>query len=197
MSPTFSENDVVNVLKTHSESDGQISLIKDFEFPKSANLSHIIFCENMLRMLFSSSYRMLFRPCSFFNRIKSIILFCSQPKVFWVYARRIIFRRTIVKNAQSFWNWSSMNNPRSKMSPNALFGWSSTCDISIPKRTFASSPNPTFFSFPDFGPESFWKRFGKSLRSKILGCNLRHIRLVCADWVTGPSALLFSHIATK
>jgi hypothetical protein len=33
-----------------------------------------------------------------------------------------------------------------------------------------------------------WKVFGKTLRSKILNCNLNHSSLINADWVTGPSA---------
>lgn len=164
------------------------------------NVRNILMGKPSFRICFSYIKNVFFRELgaiicfsycksSLFNCVSKIVSLCSNPQMMRIHARWIV---AMMQNKHSIRNGSVMKNPTRSMGLHNSGGSASFSDPSVCCMVKTSDPNPTTVCFVDLRPKSFWECFGKSLRSKVLGCNLRHIRLVRADWVTGPSALLFS-----
>lgn len=119
--------------------------------------------------------------------IGKIVLFISKPQMGRINAGRIISTWAIMTNVKSIWNWTVIQNPTRPCGGNHFLKSSIYCPISI--FSSASRPIPATICFFNLFPKAFRKVLRKSLRSQIFGSNLNHHRL-CADRVTGPSALL-------
>lgn len=105
------------------------------------------------------------------NHIRSILSGRAKPKVVGIDTGRIVPTGTVVENQHGLRNWTTAEKPSGPMCSDALTGfvWS---NLSVSIGVKRSSPNPTGFSLFDFGPESFWKVGGKSLRGKIISRNV-------------------------
>ncbi len=149
--------------------------------PKVSGLNNLFFGELVRSNLFTS------KLATFLNFVLHILGAITKPKVIWIYTSRIVPRWAIMKNAHPLWDWTNFQNPRCARSNHHLSV--SRIDVSISTVVSACQPKPASPTPVHLGPEPLWKAFGKTLRSQILGRNFNTHWLVCADWVTGPSAL--------
>lgn len=109
----------------------------------------------------------------FFNpSVQTVFDVGSKVKVSWIDAKLIIRLRTIMKDVLSFRDWSTMKNPRCNMTPNSPTRMSLARHASIPSRITTCCPQPTDIGLFYFLQKSCLKRFGKTLRCQVLGCNI-------------------------
>lgn len=99
--------------------------------------------------------------------IKSILSIASDIKMVWINAHLIVASRAIMQNVFSFWNWTTVENPRSAVAPDVSALMWSFSNHSVPNAVGLSNPNPTAFSFSNPAPKSFFKARINSLRDQI------------------------------
>jgi len=75
---------------------------------------------------------------------------CSKPKVFWIYAKRIITRWAIMENALSVWNFPVMDQPRQPVSSNHD---AFNLHHSIPSIMLTANPKPATTRFGNLAPK--------------------------------------------
>lgn len=95
--------DIKNGLLANTEGASNLSL-RSWIMPYSDN--HI-WSKFRSPMIFAKLF-WNFHP-AFAEHIHSIIFFCSQKQMCWIYTRRNI---TFVKDTQTFWNWAIIKFPR-------------------------------------------------------------------------------------
>lgn len=197
MSPAFSTNNVADSSEVNTEQARNLALVDNSQLVNLAHFYNLNFCETVLRMLFPAFNWVCGIPYSLFNRVNGVFSFGSKPKVFRINTSRVVSSGAVVKNAHSLWDWAFAENPRSDMGSDWNSGSESFGDIAVTERTFCASPKPTAFGLGNLRPKPILEVRRKALRAQVVRCNLNHIRSVCADWVTGPSALLFSQRQTQ
>lgn len=168
----------------NTEHPCKFSLVKCPTEMKPSDFQNFSLLQFVPRRLLSIANGMAHFPGALYHRIHRVLLFCSKPKMIWIYTSRVISARTVVKNAQSFWNWSDGQNPGRKMGTNLPVDLCSSMNLAVAFRVFTSNPDPTRFGFLNLRPEALWEGVIQSLRSKVLRRNLAHVRLVL------PSGLL-------
>lgn len=124
--------------------------------------------------------------------VSHIINVASKPQMVRVNTRLVVSIRAIVENIYSTRNWTTVQNPRRPMRPPVSSGVlypSGNRSVSTINR---SGPNPTGVCLFNIRPEALWKRFGKTLRSQVLGRNLgTHTVSFCASGLLARRAFLF------
>lgn len=118
-----------------------------------------------------SSIRWTFYCPSFVRFVPIVVRFCADPKMRWIYARRIV---AMMAHAKSFWNRSKVYQPRSAVRPDVRETRHSWEDHSVTEIRFCSCPHPTRTQFKamalgwsllvHFIPEPFFKSGRKAFR---------------------------------
>lgn len=143
-----------------------------------SNFNDLLSRELVQRMIFSVKTA----RTSLLNHVGHIFRMCSSPEMFKIHACRFVPSGAVVQNAQSFWYRTFVQNPRGNVCTNTfgVFGPGSPSSTypSIPSVGTSCRPEPAGIGLVDLGPEAAWKRWGKSLRSKVFCCNFDHVKLV-------------------
>ncbi len=182
MNPRLMRDNLVHSHRRHAKPICERLERKFTSNPKTPRFNHLSLGEPMCANFFSTKLATLF------NLVLHVLGAISKPKMVWIYTCRIIPRWAVVKNAESIGDWASIQNPRSTGSD---YGLSDTSiDVSISSLVGASSPQPALSRFINFRLKTIWEVIRKSLRRQVFGGNLDMHSLNCADWVTGPTALL-------
>ena len=191
--PFFTENNVVDCAEVYSKHFGYLTLIDTAGTVQPSDLQNLRFFQNMQMAFFSMMVNWMSRtPNSLVYRILSIFLLGPKPKVLGSYAGWVVSAWTIMTDAQAIRNQASMQKPRCNMSAYDPIERSSSRNVPVPKRGFCADPQPTGIGLADLYPEAAWERWGKTLRSKVLGCNLDHSSVSLPFGLLARAALLFS-----
>jgi hypothetical protein len=142
MFPGFSMRDSTDVSTNTPIKACQFYCGKFSSWPKSANLSDILFSKFCMTESLSSGVSALL------NRIGPIFGIGSKPEMFRIYARWVI---AFMESIKAFWYLSIMDYPRSPISIKSL---SISAGQSIPADGFSSCPQPAGRSFFDIFPET-------------------------------------------
>jgi hypothetical protein len=189
--PKFMSNDHRDSSLSDSKPIRQGLLRKLFGFPKCSNFFDLFPRQFVQVLTFSIN------ELTLSHAILHVLQMGAKPKMFWTYAKRSIGNRTVVIYLETFWNRASVQNPSNSMGAKPPYRsvslvYQSAPDLSIAIGGRTSSPEPARISFTDLGPESAWQRRGKTLRSKVLGCNLDHSSVFAARGYWPWAALSFS-----
>lgn len=186
MSPSLKSNDLEHGCETYSKPVGKLlhgELASCVKLSRSTDL--------LISQLVGSNLFAVKLP-SFLNLVLHVGCSCSKEKMLGINTRRVVSSGAIMKHTKTIWNRANVQNPRS---PRRYCHTSKPGVNATVSFVRASRPNPTRIGFIDFRPKPARECFGKTLRSQILRSNLSSHSLVCADRVTGPSAL-FNCLAT-
>ncbi len=127
-----------------------------FEF--YADFQNLLVCQFYITIPFAVIMSLLFA-------VGVVVFGCSQPKVFWIDAGRIVSAWAIMKDAHSFWDWAVVHFVGKTM------GFSSI-KCPVPVFVFTSLPNNTTVRFLFayvFLEAFFWRSFLSVLVIAFLG----------------------------
>lgn len=148
---------------------------------------------NIFNIILAELYRSA-KLHAFVHCINGIVSMITKPQMLRMYARSIISIGAVVENAFIFRNWTKVNNPTGSMGQDlsVLADACGNSPISFLQTVgkAITRPKPTGIRLVNFLPESFWKRFGKTLRSQVLSRNLDHSSVLCASWLQARRAFL-------
>lgn len=110
--------------------------------------------------------------------IRRILGRTAKPKVGGINAGWVISVGTIMKNPQTSWYRSKMENPTDPGSGHR-FPVMAARHPTVSTSISVSRPNPTGIRESNLGKESVWCARRKSLRSQVLGSNLHRYYSLC------------------
>jgi hypothetical protein len=181
--PRITPNNVANGSCGYSESFSKLfSLERKWMFTDEHNVLPFYLGSFMaLSEMWSTSVS------SLFAFVLHVVGVCSKPQVGRIHAAWVVAIGTIVKNTHSVGNRSEVENPTQSMGKNhSPIGFE---DHAVSKRIPEACPQPTGFGELDFGKETLWRRFGKSLRSEVFRCNSELLNVIHGNF--GPRSRLF------
>lgn len=168
MSPSFKSNDSGNFVLTNSKLGCYFSLSVAF-FVQPSYRANLIFCQFVQSVSLSS-----WLP-SLTHLIFDIIKMCTEPKMGWIYASRIVSGWAIMKNEKPIWNGTIMENPRHYVSANPFITPASTHKQSVSEVIECSIPQPARISDDYLFPKSLYNGYrAVSFREKGIGMQWKY-----------------------
>lgn len=149
----------------------------------------------------------------FFGGIRIVLRLCSKPKMIWVNTGRVVFGRTIMKDAKTIRDCAAVYYPRGNVRPYQSEFSSAPSDLAVSRPETISGPQPARICFYNLLPKSvqeccghvlcgkFWIRMKRNvfpsvnmLASSVTDSMIVHSRLLAAH---GLLALRGLFIMTK
>ncbi len=184
MSPSLTRHNVVYQWLADTKGPGQDALRYSLGFVNSPYVPDLVFCK-FVTPIFAS--KVLSALC---NHVLHVFGIGAKPKVVRTNAPPDI---ALVKHPHTNRNWAEVDNPRS---PGGADGFTSESGMDLAIAVMGTCrPKPTRFGLLDMSPKALWEGFGKSLRSKVIGCNLDHISSVLPLGLLALTAFSFSHFS--
>lgn len=139
---------------------------------KLTNFSNL-FPAKLFTTMLVSWLEWMVNKCALLYGVLGIVFNRANPKMFRIYARRVISSWAVVKNVKPLWNWPYIYYPASSVSEKG--GLSNFIpQYSISANGHPLSPQPTRIGFVYFSPKTGNKASRYSLRMKVLVGKFSH-----------------------